>query len=217
MLSLSKLSALASGEDDEDATENAATSALLDSVEHQLNTVAAQEQLPSSALEAIGLDRETMRVLTPREILELYIGDENKSADPIDFKKALDLLEYVRTGASATESDADLRELRLHIFARALLRDDWARMDVDNPLESVRETVFFRLTEFCYLQGEQDLLETALPSPEDLFARPELKSLKRDANFKFLVKSGYEHIARVCGREEADESQSVDDSMQEDR
>ncbi len=82
--------------------------------------------------------------------LKLYVGPDNSQADPVDFKKALDLLDYV--GLSAADAESDLGDIRLHIFARAVLRDDWSKLDVDNPVEAVRETVFFRLAEFCYLQ-----------------------------------------------------------------
>lgn len=45
-------------------------------------------------------------------ISQLYIDDKNVSADPIDFKKALDLMEYLED-----EVEDDLREeLRLHIW-----------------------------------------------------------------------------------------------------
>ncbi len=53
-------------------------------------------------------------------------------------------------------------------------------------------------------------LKEVLPTPEELFACKELKSLKTDANFKFLIKSGYEHIDRASAtsgaREEGEES-----------
>jgi hypothetical protein len=57
-----------------------------------------QEQLPSSVLDQFGLERGSMRVLSPREIIQLYIGEENADADHMDFKKALDLLDYERQG-----------------------------------------------------------------------------------------------------------------------
>ena len=74
--------------------------------------VAAQEQLPTQVMKSqrsaelitnfylqvlsqFGFDRESMRVLTPREMIELYVGEENIDADHIDFKKALDLLDFV--------------------------------------------------------------------------------------------------------------------------
>ena len=37
----------------------------------------------------------------------------------------------------------------------ALARNTWTDIDVDNPLESVRDTVFFRLVEFAFMQGAE--------------------------------------------------------------
>ena len=103
-LSIAKLASLASDESEE------SISSRVDEIEHHLTIVGAQEQLPKIALEEYGFDLESMRVLTPREIIELYIGKENLQADQIDFKKALDLLDYLG-------SDAELKDdLRLHIW-----------------------------------------------------------------------------------------------------
>ncbi len=75
MLSLAKLSALASGgdNDDDEAMDcgDSVVSNILDSVQDQLNIVTAQEQLPSSILEKMGINKESMKVLTPREIIEV--------------------------------------------------------------------------------------------------------------------------------------------------
>ena len=80
--------------------------------------------------------------------MELYIGKENSTADQIDFKKALDLVAYV----GPEDGDDSLEDLRLRIWSSAISRDDWPGMDVDNPVDAVKDTLFFRLAEFCYLQ-----------------------------------------------------------------
>ena len=36
-----------------------------------------------------------MKVLSPRDLIELYIGEDNVEADHLDFKKALDLIDYL--------------------------------------------------------------------------------------------------------------------------
>jgi len=131
-----------------------------------------------------------MRVLTAREMIELYIGDENNEADYIDFKKALDLLGF----ASLEEEDQET--VRLHIWSRSILRNTWTDIDVDNPLESVRDTVFFRLVEFAFMQGAD--LADFLPRPETLLESEELGELRSNTNFQFLIQTGYEHIQRVC-------------------
>ncbi len=79
-------------------------------------------------------------------MLQLYVTPDNKQSDHVDFKKALDLVECVPA------PEEDLRELRQHIFAMSVLRDDWSKLDVDNPADSVKDTVFFKLAEFCYIQ-----------------------------------------------------------------
>lgn len=47
-------------------------------------------------VEQYGIERETMRVLSPREMIEMYIGEENAEADCVEFIKALELLNYVQ-------------------------------------------------------------------------------------------------------------------------
>ena len=86
LLSIAKLAALASDEPPE------STDIELKSIEYDLSIINAQEQLPACILEAYDFDRQTMRPLTARELIELYIGDENKESDHVDFKKALDLV-----------------------------------------------------------------------------------------------------------------------------
>ena len=88
-----------------------------------------------------------MRVLTPREMIELYVGEENVDADHIDFKKALDLLDFVNL------EEEEKLTIWLHIWCRSIMKNTWTDIDKDNPLESVRDTVFFRLVEFAFMQG----------------------------------------------------------------
>ncbi len=190
-LSLAKLAALASDEADEHIAE------AVEALDKQAAVVTAQEQLPKAVLDEYGFDRETMRVFTPRELIELYVGRDNSAADHVDFKKALDLLEYVDGSGDDEEEDA-LGSLRLHIWAQAVLRDDWKAMDVDNPLEAIKDTVFFRLAEFCYLQqGNNSDVSDALPALDGLFSSPDLApGLRNDPNFRFFIRSGYEHMER---------------------
>ena len=113
-----------------------------------MSSLPKQEQIPSSVLDQFGLDRATMRVLSPREMIQMYTGEENLEADHIDFKKALDLVDCQPLEASEAE------RLRLHIWAMALLRNRWDNINVDDPVESLRDTLFFRLVEFALMQVE---------------------------------------------------------------
>ena len=120
--------------------------------------------LYSQVLSQFGFDRESMRVLTPREMIELYVGEENVDADHIDFKKALDLLGFVKL------EDEEKQVIWLHIWCRSIMKNTWTDIDKDNPLDSVRDTVFFRLVEFAFMQGKNSpagqtsLLDTEIRS-----------------------------------------------------
>eukprot|EP00095_Tigriopus_kingsejongensis_P004237 maker-scaffold711_size108467-snap-gene-0.25 protein:Tk04237 transcript:maker-scaffold711_size108467-snap-gene-0.25-mRNA-1 annotation:"hypothetical protein LOTGIDRAFT_233315" len=194
ILSLAKLSALAAEESDDTILS------AVQEVEDQLTVIAAQEQLPKCVLEAFNFNLSTMHVLSVREIIELYIGNENIQGDHIDFKKALDMLDFVNV-----TDDEELKSLRLHIWAKAVLKDSWLDFDVNNPLEAVKETIFFRLVEFCYIQGIEDL-GTILPTSQDILDSEELASISGNVNFQFLLRTGYEHIERIV----RDEAQQMD-------
>lgn len=133
----------------------------------------------------------------------MLIDEDNIPQDPVNYLRALDLISYV---ASADEED--IANLKLHILSQSILRDNWTQMDVDNPLDSIRDTVFFRLIEMCYLQGMS--LSEVLPEVEVILGSEELDDdLKSDANFRFLIQSGYEHLKRVDTK-----NMTVEESME---
>lgn len=101
-------------------------------------------------------------------------------ADHIE-KKALDLLNFVNM-------DEERNCCGLHIWCRSILRNTWTDIDKDNPIESVRDTVFFRLVEFAFMQGSD--LTTYLPKPEMILECDELEQLKGDQNFQYLFQTG---------------------------
>ena len=71
MLSLAKLTALASG------SSNDQLEPVLSRIEHAMSVVVAQQQVPKQVLEQNGLDPKTMRVMSPRELIEVHIVFEN--------------------------------------------------------------------------------------------------------------------------------------------
>lgn len=88
LLSLSKLCALAESED-------AFTNVDVSEVDTQLDLILYQETLPMSVREAFNLDVETMPVMSPRELISLYVSEQNVEADAYDFKKALELISFI--------------------------------------------------------------------------------------------------------------------------
>ncbi|XP_020622114.1 nuclear pore complex protein Nup133-like [Orbicella faveolata] len=136
-----------------------------------------------------------MPPLTPTELIELHIGDQNLGANEYDFKKALDILHLaLLTGHYDFDQAA---AIKLHIWCKALLRDDWSSLSVKEPLLTAKNTVFFKIVELAYTQGIE--LREFIPSLESLFEAEELTNvgLAENPQFRFLLKSGYEQIARA--------------------
>lgn len=190
MLSIAKLSNLCANTTD---GENNADEAL-NLIDHEMNLINAQEQLPKSILEAYGFDSsDQMKVLSPRQLIELYISEENRDADQVDFKKALDLLDYLApTGGTPEQIEKDLQDLKLRIWASAVSRNDWSEIPASDPVDLIKETVFFKLADDCYLQGLD--LEKEMPSIDALMSYETLKN--SNSNVKFLIQTGYEYINR---------------------
>ncbi|KAK8723506.1 hypothetical protein OTU49_011745, partial [Cherax quadricarinatus] len=185
LLSLSKLCNLAST-----MPGSRETSMLEDgtmSLEEEL--IIYQEQLPEPVLTAHSLDPDSMRVLSPTELVHLYTSEENFYANEFDFKKALDLLSFVPL--------EEVYELKRDIWVRAVLRNSWQHMDTDNPLDAISDTVLFKTIELAFTQGS-DMQELLIPA-EDLLSSDKLGDLKEDSTFKFLVNAGYEKIHQLIG------------------
>ncbi|KAL5008238.1 hypothetical protein ScPMuIL_013819 [Solemya velum] len=144
LLSLSKLAALASEDEDQSLETN------ITDINDEQNLILHQEMLPLDLVKGLGLDPETMRVLTPVELIELYISDQNISATEFDFKKALDLLQYI----DKEDPVLNYNELHLHIWVKAVLRDGWLQLAHGNPLELIKDTIFFKTVDLAYTEGE---------------------------------------------------------------
>ena len=190
MLSIAKLSNLCANTTDGENNVDEA----LNLIDHEMNLINAQEQLPKSILEAYGFDSsDQMKVLSPRQLIELYISEENRDADQVDFKKALDLLDYLApTGGTPEQIEKDLQDLKLRIWASAVARNDWSEIPASDPVDLIKETVFFKLADDCYLQGLD--LEKEMPSIDALMSYETLKN--SNSNVKFLIQTGYEYINR---------------------
>lgn len=189
MLSLAKLSTLASDEPEERVESS------LKILNSELNIISAQENLPKSVLDSVdaGDDASKMKVLTPRDLIELYIGEDNREADHLDFKKALDLLDYVSpAGTSVEDFEEEKEQLKLRIWAMAVARDNWSDLNSADPVESIKDTVFFQLVDFCFVQGLD--LNAEMPSVDQLLDHDTLRN--SNSNVKFLIQTGYEHIQR---------------------
>ncbi|KAK2909323.1 hypothetical protein Q8A67_005160 [Cirrhinus molitorella] len=188
LLALSKLTALAS-----DMPETVHRRQLNDIVEQE-RFLLHQETLPKQLLDEKQLNPDNMPSLSPRNLIELYICNENRGANEYDFKKALDLLEYLE------EEDAvDVDSLKREIFSKALKKDwkeSWSSSDDnDNPLEAARDSTFVKILQKLIQEGVS--LQSYLPDVKDLLQEDELESLKSKPYFEFLLRANYEHYLKA--------------------
>lgn len=174
ILSLSKLAALASEDD---------LSAQIDEINTNLNIIQYQEQLPINLLVEYGLDINNPKVLTPEEIISLYIAEENVSSEiEMDLRKSLELTKFFE----------DPYEMRHKIWCAAILRDKWLYYDVNAPLNTLQKLVFFKLVDLCVMLDGN--LNDFLPPIEEFLQSSELSSLNEQKSFQYLLKLGYEHL-----------------------
>ncbi|XP_058813495.1 nuclear pore complex protein Nup133 [Topomyia yanbarensis] len=173
MLSLSKLCALAAEGD---------FSAQIAEINSESRLLDLQEQIPVEILNIYGYDIKNAKVLTPEEIVDLFIADEYHKSTEAEFRKALELLDFVE----------EPMEVRHKIWCSAILRDNWENYNRNAPLDTMQNMMFFRLIDLCYiLDGE---LENFLPPVENFLTATELGELAENKSFQYLIKLGYEHI-----------------------
>ncbi|GAB6026024.1 hypothetical protein CHUAL_012235 [Chamberlinius hualienensis] len=182
-LSLSKLFASASELPHEEIDNR------IQELNEEQNLILYQETLPMTVLECYGLDIDSMRVLTPVELIEMYISDDNVNANEYDYKKALDLLHFVK-------KPDEYKRLSTRIWCRAILRDDWNSFDTDkDPLEICSRTVFFQAIELVF--NDNMNLRDLLPDIKIILENEELGSLRENTKFSYFLQVGYEQIMRV--------------------
>lgn len=185
LLALSKLTALAS-----DMPEAVMKKQVDDMVEQE-RFLLHQETLPKQLLEEKQQNPDTMPLLSAHNLIHLYICDDNRRANEYDFKKALDLLEYI------DEEDAvDIEGLKCEIFCKALKKDDWSSADGnDDPLEAAKDSIFVKILLKLIQEGVS--LQTYLPDFKDLLQLDEMEALKSKPTFEFVLRANYEHYLQA--------------------
>ncbi|KAM3955881.1 LOW QUALITY PROTEIN: nuclear pore complex protein Nup133 [Aphomia sociella] len=182
MASLAKLCAAAAAAASDEEAGGAWRAA-----EARLWLAAQVAALPRALRLRHGLDADDVRVPAPEDLAQMYIESDIKTLTEYDYKKALDLTDYVE--------DMERRDdLRLRVWCASIKRDTWAAAaaagDAGAPL--LRDKVFFRLIDLVHLMGGD--LELLLPPVEDILTAPELAELASDSQFHYLIKYGYECI-----------------------
>ncbi|XP_045293385.1 nuclear pore complex protein Nup133 isoform X2 [Leopardus geoffroyi] len=184
LLGLSKLAALASDFSEDVLQEK------IEEMAEQERFLLHQETLPEQLLAEKELSLSAMPVLTAPQLISLYICEENRRANEYDFKKALDLLEYIDE-----EEDVNINDLKLEILCKALQRDNWSSSDgKDDPIEVSKGSIFVKILQKLLKDGIQ--LSEYLPEVKDLLQADQLGSLKSNPYFEFVLKANYEYYVR---------------------
>lgn len=134
--------------------------------------------------------------------LKLFIAEEHDTATELDFRKALELLNYLE----------DPFEARHKIWCAAILRDNWIQYDTNSAVDYIQNLLFFKLIELCYLMGKTQNIstrlcfiklllnftdgdfETFLPPMEEFLNSSDLEDLVNNKSFQYLLKLTYEYI-----------------------
>nr|KAF6399925.1 nucleoporin 133 [Molossus molossus] len=163
LLGLSKLAALASDFSEDILQEK------IEEMAEQERFLLHQETLPEQLLAEKQLSLSAMPVLTAPQLISLYVCEENKRANEYDFKKALDLLEYIDE-----EEDININDLKLEILCKALQRDNWSSSDgKDDPIEVSKDSIFVKILQKLLKDGIQ--LSEYLPEAKDLLQAEQLE------------------------------------------
>ncbi|XP_044148051.1 nuclear pore complex protein Nup133 [Bufo gargarizans] len=184
LLGLSKLAALAS-DFHEDILH-----VKIEEISNQEHFLLYQETLPKQLLEDKRCELNAMPLLSPLELIKLYISEENRRANEYDFKKALDLLECINE-----EEEVDIEELKLDILCKAIRRDLWSTLDgKDDPVEAAKDSIFVKVLQKLLNEGKD--LKSYLPDVNVLLQSGELDCLKTDRCFEFVLKANYEYYLK---------------------
>uniref|UniRef100_A0A8C5MUE1 Nuclear pore complex protein Nup133 n=1 Tax=Leptobrachium leishanense TaxID=445787 RepID=A0A8C5MUE1_9ANUR len=185
LLGLSKLAAWASDFPEDLLKEK------MDEISEEELFLLHQETLPSQLLEEKQLDLNVMPVLSALELINLYISEENRRANEYDFKKALDLLDYI----NEEDVDVDKEELKLEILCKAIKRDTWTAVEgMDDPIDATKDAVFVKVLQQLLNKGTD--LRQYLPDVETLLQSDELFSLQSNSYFEYLLKANYEFYVK---------------------
>uniref|UniRef100_A0A182JBK9 Nucleoporin Nup133/Nup155-like N-terminal domain-containing protein n=1 Tax=Anopheles atroparvus TaxID=41427 RepID=A0A182JBK9_ANOAO len=156
---------------------------VLEDINTELELIEIQENIPSEVLEHFGYDTQDVKVLTPDEMVNLFIADASSESSEKEFHHALSLLPYFENPD----------EVRHRIWCAAIQRDSWENYNKNAPLDSMQSMLFFKLIDLCFI-SDGGRLENFLPPLESFLDAPELGDLVDSKAFQYLMKLGYEHI-----------------------
>lgn len=142
MLSLGKLAKLACVNVDDD---------FVNGINKNLELIEIQEEIPDYVLDGFGYDTVKPSVISPKNLIYLYISPDYRDSSELEFKKALDLLQYITEDELKTD-------LRLKIWRMAILKDSWNEKNVDSPQEILQNKMIYKLADLSIMLGNADFI-----------------------------------------------------------
>ncbi|XP_046910834.2 nuclear pore complex protein Nup133 [Dermatophagoides farinae] len=172
MLSIGKLALIASG--DTNYTD----------FDDQLCFLQYQSDLSDSLLQKNGLDRKTMSVFPPKQLVDILIsGVEGPNEELKNFQKALEIAEIVERRYSI-----DLhRQILFKIWQKAFEKDEWSKYCTDNLELFIKKSFFYQLAITYY--GDES---KKLPDIEALAENFSL--VKENQKAAYFLRAAYEMI-----------------------
>ncbi|CAH0689949.1 unnamed protein product [Spodoptera exigua] len=159
------------------------TSILARRLDARLALASQHAALPAALRLRHGLGPADCAVLPPDDLVQMYIDSESKELTEYDYKKALDLTDFVE--------DMEKRDdLRLRVWCACILADDWSSVRMDAPAQDLADKMFFRLIDLVHLMGAD--VSVVVPAAEDVLTAPELAELAADSRFHYLLRYGYQ-------------------------
>lgn len=157
----------------------------LEIIEHQLN-------IPECVLEVCNLDKNNMHVLSPEEIFDLYLHENNVTLDENQCLRALCVLRYIE---NKDEQEMLCRHLWCEIILRETLKYPLPDQEIDEPIEFVNKLLFFKT---LTLVIKKDLLNI-VPSLDWLLYAEELENFHSNTVWQFIMKIGFQHCFKPAG------------------
>nr|XP_027199205.1 nuclear pore complex protein Nup133-like [Dermatophagoides pteronyssinus] len=172
MLSIGKLALITSGDTN------------YSDFDDQLRFLQYQSDLSDSLLRKNDLDRKTMPVLSPKQLVDILIsGAEGPNEDLKNFQKALEIAEIIERRYSI-----DLhRQILFKIWQKAFEKDEWSEYCTDNLELFIKKSFFYQLAITYY--GDES---KKLPDIEALAENFSL--VKENQKAAYFLRAAYEMI-----------------------
>lgn len=155
---------------------------ILEIIDHQVN-------IPQCVLEVFNLDSNNMRVLSPEEIFNFYLHQQNVILDEYQCLRALTVLQFV-------QSKEDREELSRYLWCETILRETIKYplhdQEIDDPINLIKKLLFFKTLSLVY---EKSLLEF-IPSLDWLLYAEQLENFHSNAVWQFIMKIGFEYCLK---------------------